>query len=1306
MSSDFTDIPHSSRSEEMTQNLTTSVNSTLLSAQAEPYIPSSSVRIKPSPPSKMSSSRKSRTKTKLKNAVNLPPFSFPVLPTLSQTPNPIPSFGLAHPPVLPLSSGFASPGSHSTTRSFRSETPSTQLPFPSLPLPTSTSFTPFSHSFGFGLPSLFATPSANLSSIGTTPSIPLSTTPTKPQNIPLMPFLTPLPHRTSQIKILTDRVDPMLTPPALSTVSASQKAESSINTPSLNACMTSSLNASSKGLFPHLPDNTTAMESQHDTSPSRFLAYQTPQPKTYPKKKNERTNSKKKSVSPHSIHPTPNRAANIFTHSPEKQQNLFPSNTAPFSTLHNETTQTEPPLIQISPMAPRHFKSPSPPAVILLLGVCGSGKTTQGRLLARNHPFLFFSGGETLRQLSTQTTHNWSLRVLASEALAAQLALLGKPESAYGSSKMEAKHASRNTSRYRGIVIDRQGKSVEDFCYLLHTLRSNGLRLNAVAVLALQGEIAKKRMMQREEEEKGERKNKEEKKGGVEAARPESGDAYAIGERIKATEALTRRCVRFISQVDRSRELVCVVDTTDSVELSHQTLCFSVAHLFTPSIQQRVAEIDFFPQSTVGPIELVESSKEYAEVLDRLLHLLACEKAAKFPGTVTSHYATKKFLEERQISSHRTDYRIFHRYEGLRCLCLISPNTPGGYLIPRHMKCIYRIRSGVWNEDPFVKQKLTTLDGDFILDGELVPICASGFPGHPLQWTRPDSGISSFLYSVSDLLMSNGQLATRRSWEERHSLLNQILHVENEFLTSLLHTSRVSFLFLSKGAFRISQVEEALENTHRIPELKVESYFFQHNGEYRMGWDENIAIWKPLHLLSFDFRVGDVQSLEDNATARLSLECLVHESGTRARYVPIPPSDVVEAPLHETTRFDLEFGSIVECTLFARVDGSYIRQLHFLRVNYEKTASGTKSQLDELSHLRLHLATKADLAHFLTFRNAVSTSPAHSPAASQIHRSQWGTRGLVDAHLSPSFQSPSTRSPILFASNRPRSGLVNSSLREMTTSQTSENKIKAESQTLQNEYAQISTKRESGEEIQPLVAPIFEMDTRSSSMSSHSSTRDISPEFGVLPPSYARALDPSSVSHLSSTSNQIVSTNSEKTSTVFGTKKSSCETNATKNFSPETSKHTNSNTKPMQTKREPQPETDASQVASETNRLAISSASDKPKTGPRKCMECDKPAPGRTDDRSATSGMFYCFSCWRKYGQDHCHGCRKFREVHPWKGYSVCRGCSHLYGCCSACGKPRKGREDADAKFYCDHCWSEYRYEWSNYKSKHRNSKK
>eukprot|EP00759_Apiculatamorpha_spiralis_P006229 PhF_6_TR13650/c0_g1_i1/m.21894 len=496
------------------------------------------------------------------------------------------------------------------------------------------------------------------------------------------------------------------------------------------------------------------------------------------------------------------------------------------------------------PMIPMPTSPPAPiskprPVLILVLGDAGSGKTFLSEKVANELKLLCFCGANELEKFSNQGKTEWEKRALVISSIESMIKSVFIPG-----------------SPYRGVIIDRQGKSVDDIYYLNAMLRRNAWNLNAVLFCTVGNDQI---LVER-----------------IRTGHSTSED-HIIMERIRAARFLVERC----REVYSSPGLCKSIDTSGKEDVTLALFKKEVSGLLS-SASMMPLKLTNYPKPCPPPSEsrfltFVEDSAEYSDVIVKILRLLQKDRLTKYPGTTSSTLlnATTAAQMKASLDPEKALY-VFRQYRKGTAYLLYQTKNGKVYLLPRHMRCVYSLDFPLWKK---YNMKEFLLDGEFECDVN-----------------------GSDVFYVYDCLAVQGKACLNRSWAERQKYITDcMIPLEDEF-TPL--------------PGRVTIVRQVFVNALGVKELvnrpQTTGIVMQHQGMYHLGSDPRLMTWFPPTAIRVDLRVRHVDIVKGAdegviAVQRVQLDALNYKDGARYDDAQVT-IDIQDYPV-------VGYGSIVEVSV-------------------------------------------------------------------------------------------------------------------------------------------------------------------------------------------------------------------------------------------------------------------------------------------------------------------------------------------------------------------------------------------------------
>eukprot|EP00759_Apiculatamorpha_spiralis_P003486 PhF_6_TR11668/c0_g1_i1/m.18864 len=557
---------------------------------------------------------------------------------------------------------------------------------------------------------------------------------------------------------------------------------------------------------------------------------------------------------------------------------------------------------------------------VLLMGVPGSGKSTIGKELAKKMQFQFFSAAEALRAVEQRPTESfkpWELQRATYERLAQML------------------EETRGNTNIRGIILDCQGKTLEDHYYLDSLLRTKCMPLCAAVNFNVD--------VDREEElidracNKGNPKTRDPR-----AKLPQEKDAV-LRDRLRAHRQTEGR----ILQLYTGSEALFSVDamrTKEEVITQLETIVGKIAR--NTSAMTKCPEYPLESHS----LTFVDDYEEYASVMDALIRLTNAKKPV-FPGTMISGYMSRTTLDAR--NQQLWDCKVSHKVEGLRFLLVLHLNKL--YCVPRHMRCIYNLNAAAWTGTPMMNLQ------DFVLDAEMV-------------YLNTVFGMEKLI--VSDVLSWNGVCTIRLDWDARQQ---HIANIPDELSIPNPHQS-VGVVVVRKHFYALYEIPGLLRDMWL--EYPVDGLLFTHKKQYRLSFDEELIHWKNPLSLTADFRVGSIKPKQGvfqvvlEVQEQISEQSKVANPATRTRWRNTDyKEEFVEIEPQVFRHIQLQVGDIIECMLIRDAAPKLAHFWEFLRKRPDKQIANTKEVVETL--VREGMVSVPELIDFFQHAPYIPSVPMH-----------------------------------------------------------------------------------------------------------------------------------------------------------------------------------------------------------------------------------------------------------------------------------------------------------------------------------------
>jgi adenylate kinase family enzyme/SAM-dependent methyltransferase len=566
---------------------------------------------------------------------------------------------------------------------------------------------------------------------------------------------------------------------------------------------------------------------------------------------------------------------------------------------------------------------------VLLTGAPGSGKSTIGRQLASKLQFAWFSAAEALRGATDQLRQSqeafkpWELQKLTYDRLSAALEDV------------------RSNPGIRGIVLDCQGKTLEDHYYLDSLLRTKCMPLCAAINFNVD--------VDREEELVDRVCNKGNPRGGRGTQDPR---AKQDKERLEAMQRDRLRAHRQTEGRILQLYVGCEVLFTVDAMRSKDDVLMQLEGIVTKVFRNvhAIAKSPDYPLESHS-LTFVDDYDEYAGVMDNLIRLTNAKKPV-FPGTMISGYMSRATLEAK--GGQLWEYKVSHKVEGLRFLLVLHMNKL--YCVPRHMRSVYSLNVVSWTGTP-----LHSLQ-DFVLDAELT-------------YLNSMFGLEKLI--VFDVLAWNGMCTVRLDWDSRQS---HIACIPDELSVPSPHAN-VGIVVVRKHFYVPYEIQELLRGMWL--DYPVDGLLFTHKKQYRLSFDEELIHWKnPLSLTS-DFRVGRITPKGGVFQVVLEVQEQVSEhpkvpNSCRMRWRNTDyKEEFVEIEPQVFRHVQLTVGDIIECMLI-KDPGQSHHYWEFLRKRPDKQIANTKEVVETV--VRDGMVTANELIEFFHHAPYVpAAQPTHPP---------------------------------------------------------------------------------------------------------------------------------------------------------------------------------------------------------------------------------------------------------------------------------------------------------------------------------------
>jgi adenylate kinase family enzyme len=507
------------------------------------------------------------------------------------------------------------------------------------------------------------------------------------------------------------------------------------------------------------------------------------------------------------------------------------------------------------------------PAIILIVGDSCSGKTTLGERVAKEQNLMFFCGARVLQTYANQGKSEWEKRALVIAAIEGMI-----------------KDAFMPGCTFRGVIIDRQGKTIDDIYYLNAMLRRNAWNITAVYNCSVKDDAILAERMRLHNQQL---------------------EDHTVSERIRAARYLVERC----REVYTTPGVWHDIDTSGREDAVGRHFRGEIGSILSTNAHLPL-KLTFYPAPTPPPSEsrflvFVEDVAEYADVITKLFRLLQKDRLNKFPGALPGTFLNSEKVAalDGALTVKDSSYVFRQSKDGTPYLLFHTSNEKV-YLIPRHLRCVYTLEFIMWKK---YRLKDFILEGDFVCDVN-----------------------GSDVFYVSDCLASQGKSCLRRSWAERQKYISDCMIPEEDKFAPL--PGRVTFLRQVYVDF------DGVKSMVNSPGCR--GIIMHPTGEYHPGFDERIMVWYPPTGLLVDLRVRKVDTVRDGESTtyrRLYLDMLSVENDM-ARYVDTGITvDVTDQ------RVVVAFGNIVEIALTIKGD---TKTWAFRRVRYDRMLSDTKARVE------------------------------------------------------------------------------------------------------------------------------------------------------------------------------------------------------------------------------------------------------------------------------------------------------------------------------------------------------------------------
>jgi adenylate kinase family enzyme len=516
-------------------------------------------------------------------------------------------------------------------------------------------------------------------------------------------------------------------------------------------------------------------------------------------------------------------------------------------------------------------------ACVLLVGMPRVGKTTIGRGLVDqldrdSLKWAFFSGGDYLRDTPTRPAP-WDTTKDVYDALAHQI------------DELQA----RVHDPVKGLIIDKQCRGTEELYYLTALLRSKGLHLNGVVGLVADDDT---RLMER----LGESDN-------------------AFREKCKFHRVIQTR----IREASKAAGLWHPVDALEDQDVVVRRVRSMVLGCSSQNPHKQLSASNYHE----GLSTMVDSYETYAAVMGELTKLTRMSKPSQFPGFTSYTPVPSSLLNKKSAFK---DYAIRRRTDGTKYVLLYDGTAM--YLVPRHMRCVFHLKTEAWLGIPLNNV------AKFALDGELVRL-------------SKERGKEKFL--VQDVLAwhekgnSTTNLVSRMSWKERQERLKvNICGEHSAFYSNCdIVVAHQTFVELKNAAELFEPCDYA-----------TDGFVFQPMHKR----DDPVYFWRSPENVMVDFRLG-AGIATGEGTKKYHLQVF---DQLQAKFSEYGNDTVI---IQENRQFVVE-GALVVCTLkpdeASKGDG---RSWTYVRARTDISTAAFKSYVDDL--LENCLIPKSTITAFL-----------------------------------------------------------------------------------------------------------------------------------------------------------------------------------------------------------------------------------------------------------------------------------------------------------------------------------------------------
>eukprot|EP00760_Papus_ankaliazontas_P018730 PhM_4_TR17607/c0_g2_i1/m.28910 len=534
---------------------------------------------------------------------------------------------------------------------------------------------------------------------------------------------------------------------------------------------------------------------------------------------------------------------------------------------------------------------------VLVAGAPGTGKTLISKQIAAKHGLMWFSAADVLRS-PQEAFKPWECQKDVLERLSQLLD--------------EIRNAPNSV---RGIVLDCQGRSVEEHCFLDSLLRTKCMPLCTTINLRVKPE---------QEEELIDR--------AVKSRRPEPRQK-ADKDRVEATQRDKLRAYRQVESklwqlYDRCDALHDVDAMMPQNDLMIELDRILTTVLRSPKSVTKAPEYPLEKQS----FTFVDDYVEYFNVMEALARLTPGSKKPGFPAAAIGSSMSRATMERKRASLW--EYKVSHKVEGQRVLVVHCMNKL--YCVPEHMRCVYALNTGAWVGNA----NLQSL-GEFVLDAAMAHL---------------NSTVGHEKLIVFDVLAWNSQPTTRKDWDARHELIQDM---PDELSIPVPHPN-VGIAVVRKHFFEPFELQDLLRRVWL--EYPVDGLLFTPKRTYRYGVDDDLVHWRAPVSLTACFSAGQIVSKGNMLQVRLEVHEADNTPAPARRFRTVEYKDeFVEVEPQVFRHVQCQPGDIVECML-VKEPGQSHHCWEFLRKRPDRTSPDTKEAVETL--VREGMVTASELMDF------------------------------------------------------------------------------------------------------------------------------------------------------------------------------------------------------------------------------------------------------------------------------------------------------------------------------------------------------